>query len=77
MRTDRRSYSPERHHFARSWSLANLLLLVPLVALITPLYNRESPRLFGFPLFYWAQFSFIPLGVLCVIIVYLKTGDRQ
>lgn len=58
------------------------MLLVPLLVLVTPLFNRDEPRLFGFPLFYWLQFLFIPLGVLCVAAVYyktsdLKTGDRR
>jgi uncharacterized protein DUF3311 len=57
-----------------SW---NLLLLVPLLVLATPLYNSDGPRLFGFPFFYWVQFLFIPLGVICVAVVYLKTGDRR
>lgn len=56
------------------WSNWNLLLLLPLVALATPLYNSDKPRLFGFPYFYWQQFLFVPLGVLCVWVVYRKTS---
>jgi hypothetical protein len=52
------------------------LLLVPLLVLATPLYNSDEPRLLGFPFFYWVQFMFIPLGVICVALVYLMTGDR-
>lgn len=55
----------------------NVLLLVPLLVLVTPVFNRDEPRVFGFPLFYWVQFLFIPLGVACVAVVYLKTGDRR
>jgi hypothetical protein len=55
----------------------NVLLLVPLLVLVTPVFNRDEPRLFGFPLFYWVQFLFIPVGVACVAVVYLKTGDRR
>ncbi|MFC4005343.1 DUF3311 domain-containing protein [Prauserella oleivorans] len=54
----------------------NLLLLVPLWILITPLYNREEPRLFGMPFFYWCQFAGIAVGVLCTALVYLKTRSR-
>jgi hypothetical protein len=61
----------------RGWSGWNLLLLVPLLVLVTPLYNSDRPRLFGFPFFYWVQFLFILLGVICVAVVYLKTGDRR
>ena len=59
------------------WSSWNLLLLLPLLSLVTPLYNSDKPRLFGFPFFYWLQFMFIPLGVVCVAVVYLRTGERR
>lgn len=50
------------------------LLLVPIVVpLLTFLYNAEEPRLFGFPLFYWLQLSFVFLGSLCCWIVYRRT----
>ena len=57
--------------------MSRLLLLVPLLVLVTPVFNFDEPRMFGFPLFYWVQFLFIPVGVACVAVVYLKTGDRQ
>ena len=53
------------------------MLLVPLLSLVTPLYNSDKPRLFGFPFFYWLQFMFIPLGVVCVAVVYVKTRERR
>ena len=28
-----------------------MLLLVPLLALVTPVFNRDEPRVLGFPLF--------------------------
>ncbi|MCW2945193.1 MAG: hypothetical protein JWR24_1910 [Actinoallomurus sp.] len=55
-------------------SLWNWLLVVPVVVpLLTFLFNRDKPRLAGFPFFYWAQFAFVVLGVVCTAIVYLKT----
>ena len=52
----------------------NWLLLIPIVVpLITPLYNFDSPRLWGFPAFYWIQFAFILLGVVVTSIVYRMT----
>jgi hypothetical protein len=51
----------------------NLLLLVPFIVLLTPLYNSDSPALFGMPFFYWFQFLVIPIGVLCTITVYRMT----
>ena len=52
----------------------NWLLLIPIVVpLLTPLFNHDSPRVFGFPAFYWVQFLFILLGVLTTSIVYRMT----
>ena len=56
-------------HF-RAW---NLLLLVPLISLITPLFNMDGPRLVGLPFFYWFQMAVIPLGILCTLAVHLFT----
>jgi hypothetical protein len=55
------------------WNNWNLLLLVPLVMLITPMVNFDGPRLLGMPFFYWSQFAFVIVGVLSVWIVYVKT----
>ena len=54
----------------RAW---NLLLLVPLISLITPLFNMTEPRLGGLPFFYWFQMAVIPLGILCTLAVHLLT----
>ncbi|SDC87787.1 Protein of unknown function [Geodermatophilus telluris] len=52
----------------------NWLLLVPIVVpLIVPLYNHLEPSLFGWPLFYWLQLAFVPLGVLTTVLVYRAT----
>ncbi|MDQ6657287.1 MAG: DUF3311 domain-containing protein [Actinomycetota bacterium] len=49
--------------------------------LITAWYNKDSPRLFGMPFFYWFQFVYVLVGVACVWIVYLTTrhigNDRR
>ena len=54
----------------------NLLLLVPFLMLVTPWINSIEPRLFGMPFFYWIQFAYVPVGVVCVAVVYLKTRDE-
>ena len=55
----------------------NWLLLVPIVVpLLTPLYNFDSPRLWGFPAFYWLQFAFILVGVVTTSVVYQMTKKR-
>ena len=52
----------------------NWLLVIPIVVpLLTPLYNHDSPRVLGFPAFYWLQFLFIVLGVATTTIVYRMT----
>jgi hypothetical protein len=62
-------------HPARSdRSRWNWLLLIPITApLLTFLYNRETPRLFGFPFFFWFQIFFTLLAAGITAIVYLLT----
>ena len=67
---------PSDHRTGLRWSNWNLLLILPLLMLITPWFNTDEPRLFGLPFFYWFQFAFVPLGVLCVGLVYIKTKDE-
>ncbi|GAA2806847.1 hypothetical protein GCM10010452_39430 [Crossiella cryophila] len=50
--------------------------MVPLLMLVTPLINFDEPRVLGLPFFYWSQFLFVPIGVICVGLVYLKTRDE-
>lgn len=58
------------------WNSWNLLLLVPLLALLTPLFNRVEPKLFGMPFFYWFQFANLILGVGVTSLVYVMTRDE-
>ena len=52
----------------------NWLLLVPIVIpLIVSLYNHNTPKLGGWPLFYWLQLLFVALGVVTTVIVYRMT----
>jgi Protein of unknown function (DUF3311) len=52
----------------------NWLLVIPIVLpVLTPLYNFDSPRLAGFPAFYWLQFAFILVGVVTTSVVYRMT----
>ncbi|MCW0212120.1 MAG: DUF3311 domain-containing protein [Pseudonocardia sp.] len=55
------------------FSAWNLLLLVPLLMLVTPWFNSTEPRLAGMPFFYWSQFAWVPVGVICVAIVFAMT----
>ena len=66
---------PERPPSDRSaW---NWLLLIPIVVpLVTLWYNADSPRLLGFPRFYWMQLAVIALGVGTTTLVYQMTKRR-
>jgi Protein of unknown function (DUF3311) len=66
---------PGKHDSGLRWNAWNLLLLVPLLMLITPLFNDDEPRLLGLPFFYWSQFAFVIVGVVCVALVYVKTKN--
>jgi hypothetical protein len=70
--------SPETVPAARSdRSRWNWLLLIPIVLpVLTTLFNHDSPRLFGFPSFYWLQFVFILVGVATTTLVYQMTKKR-
>ncbi|MCB5943909.1 DUF3311 domain-containing protein [Acidocella sp. KAb 2-4] len=53
-----------------------LLLLIFVLALAVPFFNRAAPSLFGFPFFYWYQLLVVPLGSALIYIVY-RVEDRQ
>jgi hypothetical protein len=51
----------------------NLVLILPFIILLTPIYNRKSPEFIGMPFFYWFQFLIIAVGVASTITVYRMT----
>ncbi len=57
------------------WNGWNLLLLVPLFLLLTPLYNRVNPTLFGIPFFYWFQMFSLIISVAVTALVYRVTKE--
>jgi hypothetical protein len=75
VRTGRLGERSARHNVSKQWYW---LLLVPLLGvLITPIYNSADPTLIGIPFFYWYQMVWIPISVVCTVVVYRKTrGDR-
>jgi hypothetical protein len=51
-----------------------VLLLIPCVALLwVPSYTRVTPRLFGFPFFYWYQLAWVLGGAACLAGAYVLT----
>ena len=54
------------------------LLIVPLLGTLFPfIYNSNDPELIGIPFFYWYQMLWIPLSVLCTLIVYRATRRKR
>lgn len=44
-----------------------LVLLIPCVlTVLTPLFNREDPTLFGIPFFYWFQMLMVPVSAVAI-----------
>jgi hypothetical protein len=65
------------HARRRGWYL---LLLAPFVGLLFPgWYATKTPRLFGFPFFYWYQFAWVIAAALITLLVYFATRvpDRE
>ncbi len=54
-----------------------LLLILPFIGLLSvPIYNQETPTLFGFPFYYWYQLAWVPLTSLLIWIVYRHEGKK-
>jgi hypothetical protein len=53
-----------------------LLLVVFVIALAVPFFNKIGPTLFGFPFFYWYQLVCVPVASILIFIVF-KAEDRE
>jgi len=54
------------------------LLAVPAIApLLTPLYNRTDPALWGMPFFYWYQLACAVLAIVLIAGVHRATRGRR
>jgi len=65
---------------ARRRERSRWYLLLPaaiVIPLLTPLYNRSSPELWGLPFFYWCQMVFVVMGASVTAIVQLATRRRR
>ena len=54
-----------------------LLLAIPFLGLLLPLYVHAEPMLAGFPFFYWYQLLWIPISAGLTWIVYLRTQGES
>lgn len=69
--------APPRRRRRADASHWHWLLFVPIVLpLVTPLYNRMEPALFGLPFYYWCQLAFAGLAAVVVAIVHTATKRR-
>ena len=54
-----------------AYAIAGVLLLAPFVALLwVSSYAQDSPRLFGFPFFYWYQFLWVLISAVLTLVAY-------
>ena len=53
-----------------------LLLLIYIIALCVPFFNKSSPSLFGFPFFYWYQMLVVPVSSLLIFLVF-RAEDKS
>jgi uncharacterized membrane protein len=53
-----------------------LLLVVFVITLAVPFFNRTSPTLFGFPFFYWYQMAAVPVSALLIYALF-RAEDRE
>jgi len=63
---------PAHPRQAAAYVAAGVLLLAPFVALLwVSSYAKDSPRLWGFPFFYWYQFLWVFLASILTYTAYL------
>ena len=61
----------EQSHPA-TYAVAGVLLALPFVALLwVSSYARDTPRLFGFPFFYWYQFLWVLISAILTLVAYV------
>ena len=59
---------------SRWWAL---LLLIPMIAILPPLFGAKEPTLFGLPFYYWIQIAIVPLGIACIVLVLRVSVGRD
>ena len=74
-RSARHQAPPPRRRERSRWYL--LLPVAIVIPLLTPLYNRISPQLWGLPFFYWCQMAFVVMAASVTGIVQLATRKRR
>jgi hypothetical protein len=62
--------------------VAGVLLLIPMIALaLVPTYSSETPKLWGFPFFYWYQLLWVFLASAftwaAYVVITRARGERK
>ena len=55
----------------------HILLAVPFIALLFPVYIRTEPSIAGIPFFYCYQIALVPISAALTWIVYLNTRENE
>jgi hypothetical protein len=58
------------------WKAGNLLLAIPFLGLVTPLFNRTDPVLFGWPFYYWGYLVAVLVGCALIAGMIRLTRDQ-
>ena len=54
-----------------------IFLVIFVINLAVPFYNRTGPALFGFPFFYWYQMVAVPVSSLLIYVVFRAEDHRE
>ncbi|WP_297367962.1 DUF3311 domain-containing protein [Acidocella sp.] len=54
-----------------------LLIVVVVLALDVPFYDRITPTLFGIPFFYWYQMALVPVSSFLIWLVYRAEAGKE
>lgn len=63
-----------RRKYPHAWYA---ILVVPFIALLCPVYLRQTPALFGFPFFYWYQIVWLLISAALTALVYRQVRDSE
>jgi len=68
---------PARAHVG-IWIAVTVLLVASLIATLwVPFYNHLTPKLGGFPFFYWYQLVWVPIVAILSAVAYLLSRVAQ
>ncbi|MCA1712824.1 MAG: DUF3311 domain-containing protein [Actinobacteria bacterium] len=69
---------PVHQRRTAAYVVSAVLLLAPFVALLwVSSYDKDEPRLGGFPFFYWYQFLWVLIASVCTFISYLLVRSTE